>query len=41
MIPFVNGTCEVNGVIFIAVDAEDLLRTRLDLADVVHQLATV
>jgi hypothetical protein len=41
MIPFVNGTGKVDGVILVAVDAEDLLRTRLDLADVVHQLPPV
>jgi hypothetical protein len=41
MIPLVNGTCEVDGVILVAVDAEDLLRTRLDLTDIVHQLPPV
>jgi hypothetical protein len=41
MIPFVNGTCEVDGVILIAVDTEDLFRTRLDLTDEVHQLPPV
>ena len=41
MVALVNGTCQIDRVIFIAVDAEDLLRARLDLADVIHQLPAI
>ena len=41
MVAFVNGTCQIDRVIFIPMDAEDLLRARLDLANIIHQLPAI
>jgi hypothetical protein len=41
MIPFVYGTCKIDGIALISVNTEDLFWTRLDLPDVVHQLPPV
>lgn len=41
VVALVNGTGKVNCIVFIAVDAEDLLWFGLDLSDKVHQLAAI
>src|SRR4030042_6314599 len=41
VIALVNGTCKIDGIVLIAMDAEDLLGTRLDLPDEVHQLPAI
>src|SRR5208283_3926775 len=41
VVTLVNGTGKIDGVILVAVDTEDLLGPRLDLADVIHQLPAI
>jgi hypothetical protein len=41
VVTLVNGTCKVNGVVFIPMNAEDLLGFGLDLPDIVHQLPAI
>ncbi len=41
MEPLVDGTCQIDRVVLITVDAEDLFRAGLDLAYEIHQLPAI
>ena len=41
MVPLVDGTGKIDRVVLVPVNTEDLLGSRLDLADIVHQLPPV